>query len=210
MHRREKHERRNITNWIRPVSAFGSGEVGGERLYSDGTEPALLDVIELGLIGAKPKGCHVEDQLIDTKIRWTKRGRIDFAQALSLIDQFSGPLWVDGYHTSNGLNDSIPVEMAEIMVGSLLLIQPDSLNMVATVEGKYFNNPKKKVRGSFSFSGSHYTFSVTDLKIEAEFLQQEEGFSRNTQKPLLCLSVSEPFEKQKACYKLIAGVIEQS
>jgi hypothetical protein len=199
-----------FTNWVRPVTAFGSGEVGHERLYEDGAEPSLLDVIDLGLLEPKPKGCHVEDQLIDTSKRWIRRGSIDFNRARGLVDQLGGPLWVNGYHTGNGTNDSIPGEIAEKMTGSLLLVQPEALSMVATVEGRNFNNPRRRVRGTFTFAAVDYKFSVTDNKIEAEFLEQSEGFSRVSRNPLLCLSVGELFKEQNACYKLIAGVIEQS
>ena len=49
---------------------------------------------------------------------------------------------------------------------------------------------------------------VTDPVIEAEFKAKSEGTRRIVSDPLLCISVSEVFELQNACYKLIAGVIE--
>jgi hypothetical protein len=49
---------------------------------------------------------------------------------------------------------------------------------------------------------------VTDPVIEAEFKAKAEGTRRIMSNPLLCLSISEVFESQNACYKLIAGVIE--
>jgi hypothetical protein len=55
--------------------------------------------------------------------------------------------------------------------------------------------------------GVDYAFSVTDGSIEREFHDARLGTSRYLRCPLLCLSVSEVFESQNACYKLIAGVI---
>jgi hypothetical protein len=71
-----------------------------------------------------------------------------------------------------------------------------------------FGDPQPKVRGYFSLSGIDYGLSVTDCNIESEFKSKPEGTERIIERPILCISVSEIFEQQNACYKLIAGVIE--
>lgn len=63
------------------------------------------------------------------------------------------------------------------------------------------------IRGFFSLGRFDYAFSVTDGAIERDLQDARPGISRFLRSPLLCLSVSEVFECQNACYKLIAGVI---
>lgn len=54
------------TGWIRPVSNREHEEVSEcERQYQDGSEPRLLDVIDVPLIESKPKGYQTENWLLD-------------------------------------------------------------------------------------------------------------------------------------------------
>jgi len=190
--------------WIRPVSANGSGELYAERLYNDRSDPQLLDVIDLSLSASKPIGCHNEDIIVDASVTWQKREKLAYHEALSMTSISSVPLWIDGRSSSNGLNDVIAQSVAETLPNSLRLICPDRLIMRATAE--YQN--KRKVRGEFSLGHSSYILSITDTKIESEFLRYEVGTERAVLKPLLCISIGEVFDSRKACYKLIAGVIE--
>jgi hypothetical protein len=134
---------------------------------------------------------------------------LTFDQASTLVDVVSGPLWFDGGSTANGLNDLIPEAEAKELGGSLLLVKPENFQMMVTKEGGAFGPPRKKVRGHVGLAGFDYIFSVTDQIIEAEAAQLDENASRSIGEVLLCLSISEVFEKTNACYKLIAGVIER-
>jgi hypothetical protein len=49
---------------------------------------------------------------------------------------------------------------------------------------------------------------LTDPSIEDEFSRYERGAERIVLKPLLCISISMVFERTRAYYKLIAGVME--
>jgi hypothetical protein len=190
--------------WIRPVSGNGSGELHAERLYEDWTDPQLLDVIDLSLLSGKPSGCHVEDIVVDTGKKWQKQTRLTFEEALNLTALSSAPLWVDGKHTSNGINDVIDQSIAETLPNSLRLICPDKLVMRATAEYE----SRRRVRGEFSLGHSFYRLSITDPRIESEFLRYDVGTERVIDKPLLCISIGEALVSRKACYKLIAGVME--
>ncbi|HXF07313.1 MAG TPA: hypothetical protein VNK45_02115 [Candidatus Acidoferrales bacterium] len=52
--------------WIRPVSAREHEEVSEyERQYQDGSDPRVLDVIDVPLIAPKPKDYQQENWLLD-------------------------------------------------------------------------------------------------------------------------------------------------
>jgi hypothetical protein len=80
--------------------------------------------------------------------------------------------------------------------------------MTIDTEGADFGNPRRRVRGEFSLDGEDYVLAVTDPVVERELRANVDGSSRKVEKPILCISLSEIFEKQNACYKLIAGVIK--
>jgi len=190
--------------WIRPVSNHGSGELNAERFYEDGTEPQLLDLIDISLLQPNPIGCHSEDVLVDSAKPWHKLDNLTYEEALDLVSMPCSSLWVNGKRTSHGINDVMDERVASRMKSSLKLICPDKLTMTATSE----HDHKRKVRGEFRLRNSSYKLTVTDPLIEQEFSQYELGTKRTTLKPLLCISIGQAFERTHACYKLIAGVME--
>jgi len=198
----------NLGPWIRPVIPSGKGELFAERLYAGWKDPQLLDLIEIAFLQPRPIACHQEDHLINSAEKWVRKGSVDREFLNPGLEEVRGHLWFDGGSTSNGLNDRIPAEVAEQLRSSLKLIQPKSITMRVQTEGAYFGKPKKKVRGLFSIAGHSYIFSVTDPVIEAEFKNAPEGAERIVVDPILCISLSEVFEEQNACFKLIAGVLE--
>ena len=95
------------TGWIRPVSNREHEEVSEcERQYQDGSEPRLLDVIDVPLIESKPKGYQTENWLLDPGGKWIKRGQVAWED----LDQLSDPvadLWTNRMRTFHGRNDKI-------------------------------------------------------------------------------------------------------
>ena len=79
--------------WIRPISAAPGGEVRErERQYEDGSEPEILDVIEIRFISAEPKEYQSENWLIDAEYRWVKVGRLNTDDLYLWLDR-DEPLW---------------------------------------------------------------------------------------------------------------------
>ena len=193
------------SNWVRPISPYGSGELYTERLYSDRSDPQLLDVIMFDSIAPRPSGCHVEDVLVNRDKAWQKIGSTTYSEVSRLASSSTAPLWADGGHTTYGTNDSIDATTASSLQSSLRLIVPDMLILRAAAEG-WAN--RRKVRGEFSLGTTAYVLAVTDPRIETEFAALDVGSTRTLEKPLLCISISELFEAQNAHYKLIAGVVE--
>jgi hypothetical protein len=114
-------------------------------------------------------------------------------------------LWMNGYHSHQGLNDRMPEELVhKNLASSLLFIRPDDLCILVR-EGL---RGLKKIWAEFSYHGETYRLTVTDPVIEAHYFEMDIG--RHTLDGLqsyLTVSISEPF--QDFCYKLVAGIILQ-
>ena len=186
--------------WIRPVSSAPKGELQFEHLYRDGSEPQLLDMMEIEFLKPRAAFCHREDHLIEAKSCWTRRGSLTPGDLAAAIEPEVGCLWFDGGSTKFGINDKIPADAAAQLTSSLKLIQPKGLFIKVQTEGGPFRQPRSVLRGYFSLAGFDYALSVTDGSIEREFHHARPGASKYLRSPLLCLSVSEVFESQNACY----------
>jgi hypothetical protein len=194
-------------DWVRPVSALEKGELHRERLCSGNHDPQLLEIVDVPLLDHRPVGCQTENHLVDTSRHWTWQGSITSVQVLAAVQRVDGPLWINAGSTQNGENDHIPAGVAAGLPNSLMLIRPPLLRIVLGIEGVGYR-PRRKIRGHFSVGGHNYVLAITDPVVEREFGGQPEGFTRELRNPVLCISISEVFERQNACYKLIAGVIE--
>lgn len=106
------------------------------------------------------------------------------------------------------MNDRLRADIAHRQANSLMLVQPELLEMKVTLEGAQTPNARRRVRGTFSLAGFDYALSITDPVMEKPMLRNPDGYTRELRRPLLCISLSEKFESQNACYKLIAGVID--
>ena len=52
--------------WVRPVTSRPSEELSEiERMYEDGSEPRLLDVIDVPLLQHRPHACQTENWLLN-------------------------------------------------------------------------------------------------------------------------------------------------
>ncbi len=197
--------------WYRPVSGRERGELTAERWYrKTWRDPQLLDLIEVTLLAPRPSGCQKENHLIDTSVRWRFVGRVMARQLLAGLDHPAGALWMNGESTASGQNDKVPAAVAEREQYSLVLVQPAHLLITVSTEGADSGYARRRVRGHFSLAGHEYVLAVTDPVLEKQILPHPDGFSTGLQNPILCISLSEKFESQNACYKLIAGVMQIS
>jgi len=196
-------------SWIRPVTWLPKGVLINERFCgnANGRDPRLLDLIEIEFLAPHPHPYQIENTRIDPGKRWIYRGTIQPSALLSAAMQVNGPLWVNAGSTCHGRNDLIPESHTACLSHSLMLIQPETLNLTLTVEGEKNGEPHRRIRGEFSLCGVPYIFSVTDCEIERQLQKRDPGYVLHLRRPLLCVSVSEVLESTRACYKLIAGVI---
>jgi len=199
-----------VGEWCRPVSARERGELTAERWYAKSwRDPRLLDLIRVALVAPHPSGCQTENQLVDTTVRWQFAGRLSAQTLLPALDHPESGLWINGESTASGLNDRVPAQIAERQLNSLVLVQPDQLTVKVATEGAP-EQARRRVRGHFSLAGCDYILSITDPVVEKPMLAQSDGFTSKLRRPILCISLSEKFASQNACYKLIAGVIQTS
>ena len=191
--------------WLRPVSAREHEEVSEyERQYSDGSDPQVLDIMEVPLLDARPRGYQQENWLLDPNQYWKKVGRSKWIDLARLADPIE-PLWIDGYHTYNGLNDKVPLAQADAIRNSLRLLRVEKLTLSVLRPGEAFGNPKRRVQGCFRHGTSEYRLWVTDPRYERAYLAKPDG-EHDVGESFLTVSLGEPHND--ACYKLIAAIIE--
>ena len=186
--------------WVRPVSAREFEEVSlDERRLGDRGEPLLLDVIEVPVIEARPKSYQSENWLLDPAHTWRLVGRVGPARLSRLVDPV-GSLWINGYSSSEGVNDRIPIAEAEGIRNSLCLIRVARAVMSVTD-----HQDRRRLRLFFRYAGSEYGLRPTDPEYENRYLSREPG-EYEIGECYLTISLGEPFEGY--VYKLIAAIIE--
>lgn len=190
--------------WIRPVSSRPAGELSElDRRYQNGTDPKLLDIIDIGLTQHTPHGFQTENHVIDDQAYWSLVRTCNPAELAGALDNVLGVLWNNDSSSSNGLHDRVSDAVAAQFHASLLLINVANLTISIAVEGAAFNNAKRRVRGSFVFNNMQYILSITDPVVEREYLRRPDG--KYVAGPAtLCISLGDSW--QGYAYKLIAGV----
>lgn len=179
------------------------GEV--ERQYQDGSDPCVLDVIDVPLVGARPHSFQHENWLLDPNFYWQKTRKSDWAGILAFVEA-KGQLWINDDHTQRGLNDRIPIQDAEHLPSSLRLIYVESLTIEVSSPGAAFGNSKRRLQAQFRYDGIWYHLRVTDPVYERRFLAFPDG-RHELGESCLTVSLGEPFEGY--VYKLIAAIIEK-
>lgn len=190
--------------WIRPVSDRPTEEVSEhERQYEDGSDPRLLDIIDVPLLHSVPKAYQTENWLLDSKQYWKRSGQASWNDLQQRVDD-PPTLWSNDHHTFHGVNDRIPVAEADSLPGSLYFLRLESLELHVFPPGERFGNPKRRAHAAFSYREVPYRLWVSDPVIERDCLARPDG-----RYPVGCcyvtVSLGEPHDGY--CYKLVAAVI---
>ena len=189
--------------WVRPVSDREHQEVSEyERQYEDGSDPRVLDIIDVPVLDAKPEKYQTENWLLDPEYYWEKVGRLSWFDLPVLVDPVA-PLWLDGHSTYHGLNDRIPLDVADSIGDSLKLIHVDKLDLSVFKPGEAFGNMKRRVQGRFKHAGNRYCLWITDPVYERQYLAKLDG-DYQIGECFLMVSLGESYGG--ACYKLIASI----
>ena len=188
--------------WVRPVSAREFEEISwDERRLGEGGEPLLLDIIDVPVLEARPKSYQSENWLLNPGRAWSLVGRVGPGRLSRLVES-AGPLWIDGYSSSEGSNDRIPTVQAERLDNSLCLIRVEGAVIRVTTYQE-----RTRLRVYFRHAGTEYGLRPTDPEYENRYLSREAGEYRIGE-TYLTVSLGEPFEGYT--YKLIAAIIETS
>jgi hypothetical protein len=193
-------------DWVRPVSLRPAGELSeADRQFSDGTDPKLLDVVDIYMTKHAPHGFQTENYAIDDTKYWRLVRKCTPADLKSALDASAVILWDNSApSTAHGLHDRVEDAVAANLKGSLLLIEVPMLTITVAVEGAGFPSAKRRLRGSFSYKNVSYILSITDPVVERDYLKMDDG--RYPVGPVtLCISLGDSW--QGYAYKLIAGVI---
>ena len=191
--------------WVRPVSARGNEEVSeDERQYADGSDPRVLDVIDVPVLNAQPKTYQQENWLLDQDRCWQRVQRVEPNQLTQLLDP-AAPLWINAHSSFNGRNDRVPISIAHSLDSSLRLIRVDSLKLSVSAPWEKFGSQKRIVQGRFTYGGTDYWLRVTDPVYELHYLLRRNG-DYTIGEAFITVSLGEPYKEFS--YKLIAAVIE--
>lgn len=190
--------------WVRPVSDREKGEVSEyERQYSDGSDPRVLDIIDVPLFSSKPENYQRENWLLNRGDYWVKIDIFPRNELHRFIDPVA-PLWINEHSTRNGRNDKIPLELAKSLDSSLGLIHVDCLELSVFKPNKAFGDQKRRVQARFQHAGDEYRLWVTDPVYERGYLAKKNG-EYEIGESFLTISLGEPYKGD--CYKLVAAII---
>ncbi len=189
-------------DWIRPVSPRPTHEVTlNECRYADNTLPQLLDIINVPLSEPMPHFHQAENHVMQAGQQWAKTGTLQFGHLAELCDD-PPALWVNSQSTALGHNDCISQEEAAEFTHSLLLVRPEGFSV------EIGTNPwqgRRTYRSDFRYKGVHYNLSVTDPRVR-ELYGNSPGDHPLTD-VYICVSLTEPYEQDGRCHKLVAAVI---
>jgi hypothetical protein len=192
--------------WIRPVSSREHEEVSEyERQYEDGSDPRVLDILDVPLLEPRPKHYQQENWLLDPDRYWVKTGRATWSQLAPLAAQ-NEELWINGHSSYNGVNDRIPTALAEKLRSSLRLLRVDRLRLAVFKPGETFGNTKRRVQARFHHNRVQYRLWITDPRYERTYLAKSDG-EYEIGESLLTISLGEPYNDM--CYKLTAAIVER-
>ncbi len=190
--------------WVRPVSNREDEALDRcERQYRDGSEPAVLDVVDVPLFKARPRGHQQENWLLNPEYYWTLEKRVNVGGLRQLVDPVE-QLWSGGSESSNGLNNRVSGKDAECLAVSLCLIEVSNLVLdVYDKSNPFSNTVRRKIYGNFHHAETEYRLSVTDPICEREYASIG---NHKIGECFLTISLAEAFV-DGYCYKLIAAVI---
>ncbi|HBB31076.1 MAG TPA: hypothetical protein DDZ80_22405 [Cyanobacteria bacterium UBA8803] len=189
--------------WIRPVSNLPDGRVPKEMRLIGGTEPALLEVLEIPIAKTGPDYGFESENLSILPGKWRRVGQVPPPYLLKYCSQEEYILHNDQRYVTVSFMQSLPP------------VQRRTLQLVKAVEltvrpiGQRFEHVDKWEGSIVTANGQQLTATITD----PVFIRRLELGYRPTNQYLVTVSLSMPWrpdnwEEDDPCWKLIAGVVE--
>lgn len=202
----ELDDRGRRRGWIRPVSARPNQAVSEyERQYIDGSDPTVLDIVDVPLQRHTPHTFQQKNWLLDPEYYWQKADKARWRDLPALLDP-AHPLWINGHSTYHGTNDRVLEDIADELSSSLTLIRVPTARLRVFAPGADFGNYKRRVQAQFDHAGERYRLRVTDPVYERRYLAEPDGLY-DLGECYLTVSLGEAWEG--AAYKLVAAIIER-
>lgn len=203
--------------WVRPVSPASESQEGelhpDRHCRTDSGRPlALLDLVEVPLVGPRPVDGQPENWEVMSGMPWRVLGRLDAARNRATLEQLEERprgLWTDGDSKSDRCRASTAAAVAAS--GSLVLVRPSGLRFRSQlVRDEYREKERPECRAHFTYAGTAYALKLTDPAAERAYVPRAEATPKEVVPPfgddcLLCVSLGAPFHGYH--YKLVAAVL---
>lgn len=189
--------------WIRPVSSLPDGRIPKEMRLIGGTEPALLDILEIPLAKTGPDFGFECENLSVLPGKWERVGKVPPAYLNKYCSNEEYILHNEQRYVTVSYLQSLPMPQRL----SLQLVKAVKLS-VRTVSQRFESSSKWE--GSLvTTTGQQITATITD----PVFIRRLELGYRPQNPCLVTLSLSMPWrpsdwEGDDPCWKLIAAVVE--
>jgi len=198
--------RLDCDEWIRPVSQDSEGTLLRRHyVLDDGSEVALLDVIEVHVSEHRPKPYQPENWVLGNE-QWKLIKRLNPKEAYMLLKK----VLVPGPELFGNTGDRVPLLglQDQPVPRSLALIEPMDVSWYITTSIR----GKRQTRARFSLNRAIYDLGITDPVWEHRLKSLDFGVHPRGAAGvglddvlLFTISLGGPFQGQ--CYKLIAGIV---
>lgn len=201
----------SVGPWIRLVTNRDSHALWTfEYKYANDREAAVLDIVEVRVLAPRPTDYQTENWLMDDRFKWVKTGTWPRRDLPKLVDR-TDALWIGGYQSSDCENNKMWIRQMNRMgvSDSLRLVWVQNLTLCVLEQQLRSGRSRRRVQARFSHAAELYYLWVTDPRYEYKYKKMDLG-----EYPLgpcwVTVSLSEPFNAGRACYKLAAAIVEDA
>lgn len=189
--------------WIRPVSSLPDGRIPKEMRLIGGTEPALLDVLEIPLAKIGSNFGFECENLSVLPGKWRRVGKVPPGYLNKYCSNEEYILHNDRRYVTVSFLQSLPVS------GRRTLQLVKAVELSVRVIGQRFEGSEKWEGSLVTANGQRLTTTITD----PVFIRRLELGYRPQNPCLVTVSLSMPWrphdwEEDAPCWKLIAAVVE--
>lgn len=189
--------------WIRPVSNLPDGRIPKETRNIGGTEPALLDILEIPLAKTGPDFGFECENLLVLPGKWRRVGHVPPGFLHKYCSNENYILHNDRRYVTVSFLQSLPIAQRR----TLQLIQAVEFSVRST--GQRFEGGEKWEGSLITTNGQRLTAIITD----PVYIRRLELGHQSQSPCFITVSLSMPWrprdwEGDDPCWKLIAAVVE--